>query len=113
MSKALSMFESNKCSDSGGWVRDWKPGPPPKTEEEKVAAARKYNLIPEDYECYPETEGYGDYPKLPPVGYDARDPYEDLDYYYHRRNYGETLHIDYDAMTGERHDPNAKFHFTP
>ena len=32
---------------SGGWVRDWKPGPPPKTAEERIAAAKKYNLIPE------------------------------------------------------------------
>ena len=78
---------------SGGWVRDWKPGPPPKTEAERIAAAKKYNLIPEDYECYDEDMGTGDYPALPIVGQDARDPYEDFDYHYHRRNFGETVNI--------------------
>ena len=63
----------------------------PKTETERIAAARKYNLIPEDYEVHDESTGFGDYPKLPPVGMDARDPYEDLDYHYYRRNYGETV----------------------
>ena len=99
-------------SRSCGWVRDWKPGPPPKTAEERAAAARKYNLIPEDYQVADEEEGYGDYPKLPPVGMDARDPYEDMDYYYWRQNYGETLHTDADAFTADRHDPNEKWRFT-
>ena len=75
----------------GGWARDWKPGPVPRTPEERAAAARKYNLIPEDYDVNDESLGFGDYPKLPAVGMDARDPYEDLDYHYHRRNYGETV----------------------
>lgn len=95
----------------GGWNQDWKPGPYPKTKEEREAAARKYNLIPEDYEPYPEGSGYGDYPKLPPVGQDARDPYEDFDYYYRRRNYGETVHIDYDAHMSEKHNPNQTFRY--
>lgn len=94
---------------SCGWVRDWKPGPPPTTPEERAAAARKYNLIPEDYESYDASEAMGDYPKLPPVGMDARDPYEDMDYYFWRSNYGEPLHRDYDMFTADRHDPNAKW----
>lgn len=84
--------------ETGGWTRDWKPGPVPKTEEERAAAAKKYNLIPEDYEVNDEELGYGDYPKLPPVGMDARDPYEDLDYHYHRRNYGETVRLPHELM---------------
>ena len=76
---------------SGGWIKDWKPGPPPKTEEERIAAAKKYNLIPEDYETYDESHGTGDYPKLPIVSMDSRDPYEDFDYYYFRQNFGETV----------------------
>jgi len=96
-----------------GWVRDWKPGPPPKTKEEREAAAKKYNLIPEDYEVHDASEGYGDYPKLPPVGQDARDPFEDFDHHYRRLNYGETLHVDYDAYTSDRHDPNEKYRYTP
>jgi NADH dehydrogenase (ubiquinone) 1 beta subcomplex subunit 8 len=84
----------------------------PKTEEERIAAAKKYYLIPEDYEVNSEDLGYGDYPKLPPVGMDARDPYEDLDYHYWRNNYGEPLHVDYDMHTSDRHDPNEKWQFT-
>ena len=75
----------------GGWTRDWKPGPYPKTKEEREAAAKKYNLIPEDYEPLPDGTGWGDYPDLPIVGTDARDPYEDFDFHYRRRNYGETV----------------------
>ncbi|CAG2109967.1 unnamed protein product [Medioppia subpectinata] len=96
-----------------GWIRDWKPGPYPKTQEERDAAAKKYNLIPEDYETYPEGSGYGDYPKLPAVGEDVRDPYEDLDYHFRRRNYGETLNIDYDIYTSDRHNPNETLRYTP
>lgn len=75
----------------GGWVRDYKPGPYPKTREEREAAARKYNLIYEDYETYPEGSGFGDYPKLPLISQDSKSPYEDYDIYYRRRNYGETV----------------------
>lgn len=75
----------------GGWIRDYKPGPYPKTPEEREAAARKYNLIPEDYDCYEEGSGYGDYPKLPVVSQDAMDPYEEYDNYYRRRNFGQTV----------------------
>jgi len=96
-----------------GWIRDWKPGPYPKTKEEREAAAKKYNLIPEDYEPYPEGTGTGDYPKLPPVGQDARDPYEDFDYHYRRRNFGETLHREYEIYTSDRHNPNEELRYTP
>jgi len=96
-----------------GWIRDWKPGPYPKTKEEREAAAKKYNLIPEDYEPYPEGTGTGDYPKLPVVGQDARDPYEDFDYHYRRRNFGETLHREYEIYTSDRHNPNEELRYTP
>jgi len=99
-------------SRSCGWTRDWKPGPYPKTKEEREAAAKKYNLIPEDYEPLPEGTGWGDYPDLPMVGQDARDPHEDFDFHYRRRNFGETLHKDYDAITSDRHDPNSKMRYT-
>lgn len=48
-------------------------------------------MIVEDYETYPEGSGFGDYPKLPVVCQDARDPYEEFDFYYRRRNYGEPV----------------------
>lgn len=48
----------------------------------------------------------GDYPNLGKVGMDARDPYEDMDYYFFRRNYGEYIHIEGDLFQSDRHDPN-------
>merc|ERR1711981_1508257 len=62
-----------KRSMAGGvkpWNYLWKPGPYPETEEERLAAAKKYGLIPEDYEPYPNDgqwneaigpHGLGDY----------------------------------------------------
>ena len=72
----------------------WKPGPPPVTEEQRRAAAAKYNLIPEDYDVWDEKEGYGDYPKFQGAGFDARDPFDDYDDEYERYFYGEPVHID-------------------
>merc|ERR1712099_152797 len=55
------------------WNYLWKPGPYPETEEERLAAAKKYGLIPEDYKPYPPDafwnehvgpQGLGDYPML-------------------------------------------------
>jgi len=47
------------------WNYLWKPGPYPKTEAERVAAAKKYGMLPEDYKPFPnEGEGLGDYPDL-------------------------------------------------
>lgn len=74
------------------WNKDWKPGPYPKTEAERLAAAKKYGLLPQDYEPYPDDgTGYGDYPKLPVVSADARDPFYNWDYPDQKRNYGETV----------------------
>ncbi|RWS26087.1 NADH dehydrogenase [ubiquinone] 1 beta subcomplex subunit 8-like protein [Leptotrombidium deliense] len=72
-----------------GHLKYWRPGPPPKTKEEHEAAARKYNMIPEDYKPHPEDENWGDYPDLPWASVESRDPYEPWDYYYSRRSYGE------------------------
>lgn len=80
-------------------------GPYPKTKEERILAAKKYNLIPEDYETYPEDEGFGDYPKLPTIGTANRDPYDDYDDPVDRRYYGEPFHLYYDLYQYERHDP--------
>lgn len=80
-------------------------GPYPRTPEERLKAARKYNLIPEDYETYDEDEGWGDYPKLPAIGAYNRDKYDDFDDIFHCRYYGEPLHRDCDLYTWERIDP--------
>ena len=57
----------------------------PRTMEERIAAAKKYNLHPADYKPFEGEKiegvltGFGDYPDLPAISYDARDPYEAWD----------------------------------
>lgn len=40
------------------WNKDFKPGPIPTTEEERKAAAKKYGLLPHEYEPYPDDGKY-------------------------------------------------------
>ena len=76
------------------WNKNWKPGPYPRTPEERAAAAKKYGLTEADYEPYPDDGmGYGDYPKLPRVSAEARDPYEDWDMPEMKRNFGEPVQL--------------------
>ena len=76
------------------WNKDWKPGPFPTTPEQRVAAAKRYGLRVEDYDVYDhDGMGYGDYPKLPMVSGDAKDPYEDWDIPALKRNYGEPVSL--------------------
>lgn len=75
------------------WNKDWKPGPYPVTEEEKVAAAKKYGLRREDYKPYPDDGfGFGDYPDLGQIGMESKDPFEDWDMPELKRNFGEPVH---------------------
>jgi len=93
------------------WNKDFKPGPYPRTPEERAAAAKKYGLIPEDYEPYPENvdgPGYGDYPKLPEVSGDARDPYHTWDFPEHKRNFNEPLNAEFDMLGEDRYNANAR-----
>lgn len=76
----------------------------PRTEEERLRAAKKYNLIPEDYEPYPEEEGFGDYPNLKPIGAYNKDKYLDYDDPFDYRHYGEVCHRDYEMLLWERAD---------
>ncbi|GAV03610.1 hypothetical protein RvY_14006 [Ramazzottius varieornatus] len=97
------------CRHAGGghWNPDWRADPKvPETEEERIRAAKKYNLLPDDYKPYPEDSlnARGDYPDLPIISGSQRDPYEPFDYPELRRNYGEPLHIDFDMYTAERVD---------
>jgi len=70
----------------------WKPGPYPKTEEERLAAAKKYGLLPEEYEPYPDDGlGFGDYPKLPDIGQDSKSEYYPWDCPEHNRNFGKAI----------------------
>ncbi|XP_054718293.1 NADH dehydrogenase [ubiquinone] 1 beta subcomplex subunit 8, mitochondrial-like [Uloborus diversus] len=84
------------------WNKDWKPGPYPRTEEEKIAAARKYNLLPEDYEPYPEEEGFGDYPKFPPLHMEDRSDFEAYDFPHLKRNFGEPVHPDMEILLEDK-----------
>ncbi|XP_066999367.1 NADH dehydrogenase [ubiquinone] 1 beta subcomplex subunit 8, mitochondrial [Anabrus simplex] len=91
------------------WNKDWKPGPYPKTPEEKAAAAKKYGLLPEEYEPYPDDGlGYGDYPKLPLVSGEAKDPYYPWDFPEHKRNFNEPLHAYANLIGEDRFDVSAK-----
>lgn len=74
------------------WNKDFKPAPYPTTEEERVAAAKKYNLLPQDYKSYPDDGvGYGDYPHLPDVPVETKDPYYPYDSPELKRNFGEPV----------------------
>ncbi len=79
---------------SAAWNKDWKPGSFPVTAKERASAAKKYGMRPEDYEPYPDDGmGHGDYPMLPLVSEEAKDPYEVYDLPESRRNYGEPVRM--------------------
>ncbi|XP_054838117.1 NADH dehydrogenase [ubiquinone] 1 beta subcomplex subunit 8, mitochondrial [Eublepharis macularius] len=90
---------------ASGLPKDLRPGPYPRTPEERAAAAKKYNLRVEDYEPFPDDGmGYGDYPKLPDRSQQERDPYYNWDHSDLRRNYGEPVHWDFDMFLRTRLD---------
>ncbi|GFY76668.1 NADH dehydrogenase 1 beta subcomplex subunit 8, mitochondrial [Trichonephila inaurata madagascariensis] len=95
------------------WNKDWKPGPYPRTEEERIAAAKKYNMLPEDYEPYPEEEGFGDYPKFKMFHMESRNRFEAYDYPELKRNYGEPIHPDYDLCLEDRVNFQRKYQVSP
>ncbi|XP_066250304.1 NADH dehydrogenase [ubiquinone] 1 beta subcomplex subunit 8, mitochondrial [Euwallacea similis] len=93
------------------WNKDFMPGPCPKTESEKIAAAKKYGIPVEEYETYPDDgSGCGDYPKLPIDPAEARDPFYPWDFPELKRNFQEILHDDFDCYTEDRLNPNVKLH---
>jgi hypothetical protein len=74
------------------WNKDWKPGPYPKTPEERASAAKKYGMRLEDYEPFPDDGlGKGDYPDLPLVSGDSKDRWENWDMPHLKRNFGEPV----------------------
>ncbi|KAL1449210.1 hypothetical protein WDU94_000427 [Cyamophila willieti] len=89
------------------YTPDWVPGKRPETEEERIKAAKKYNLLPEEYEPQ-DDDGFaqGDYPKLPTSHIDDRDPFYPWDYPLLRTNYGETLPDDFIISTYGMFNPN-------
>lgn len=100
------------CKRSAGqWTKDWMPGPAPTTPEERAAAAKKYNLLPEEY----EPSEWGDYPKLPDVSGASKDPHYNWDMFSIKKDYCETLHEHYNVICEERYDINRdeKFPIPP
>lgn len=81
---------------------DWMPGPYPKTEKERIAAAKKYNLLPEEYEPLdPKWDvGMGDYPVLPNRCFDDEDPYSDYEHMADARHFGEPVHHAWEVLGG-------------
>ena len=75
------------------WNYQYMPGPYPKTVEEREAAAKKYGMTIEEYQPYPESMGYGDYPKLPDIGEDSRDPHYPYDNPELKRNFNEPVSL--------------------
>lgn len=85
------------------WNKDFKPALYPETQKQREQAAKKYGIPIEKYEPYPDDGlGYGDYPKLPNISADAKDPYYPYDYPEHKRNFGEPIHADADLYSEDR-----------
>ncbi|GAB0088881.1 NADH dehydrogenase [Sergentomyia squamirostris] len=85
------------------WNKDFKPGKYPETEEERKAAAKKYGMHPDEYEPYPnDGTGYGDYPKLPDLPVEMKDPYYPYDMPALKKNFNEPVHIDYNLWSEDR-----------
>uniref|UniRef100_A0A7R9DZ22 NADH dehydrogenase [ubiquinone] 1 beta subcomplex subunit 8, mitochondrial n=1 Tax=Timema monikensis TaxID=170555 RepID=A0A7R9DZ22_9NEOP len=91
------------------WNKDYKPGPYPVTQKERDAAAKKYGLLPAEYEPYPDDGlGYGDYPKLPAISGDDKDPYYPWDFPEHKRNFNEPVHVDADMYGEDRYNRHSE-----
>ena len=91
------------------WNYLWKPGPYPETESARIAAAKKYGLIVEDYKPYPKGSDVmaGDYPDLPLVPEFNRARLYEWDFPEFRRDYGEPLHEDWDMYRETRFTPHT------
>uniref|UniRef100_A0A8D8TRN1 NADH dehydrogenase [ubiquinone] 1 beta subcomplex subunit 8, mitochondrial n=1 Tax=Cacopsylla melanoneura TaxID=428564 RepID=A0A8D8TRN1_9HEMI len=89
------------------YTPDWLPGKRPQTEEEHKKAAKRYNMLPEEYEPQPDDGlATGDYPHLPTSHLDDRDPFYPWDYPLLRTNYGEALPDDFIINTYGIFNPN-------
>merc|ERR1711874_166867 len=103
------------------WNYLWKPGPYPETEEERIAAAKKYGLIPEDYKPYPRDgtfnkhigpQGLGDYPMLEPSSGDSRSGHVNWDDPDLKRNFGEPLHYNFYYQQETRYDDTTRHRYS-
>ncbi|KAL5275079.1 NDUFB8 family protein [Megaselia abdita] len=92
------------------WNKDFKPAKYPETEQEKLAAAKKYYLLPEEYKPYANDGlGQGDYPKLDDgLGVENKDSYYPYDFPEHKRNFNEPLSADYNLYSEDRYSQAEK-----
>ena len=88
---------------------------------ERLAAAKKYGLIPEDYEPYPNDgtwnrglgpQGLGDYPKLERSSGDSRSGQLNWDDPDLKRNYGEPLQYTFYQTHETRMDDTTRKRYT-
>ncbi|KAG9436554.1 NADH dehydrogenase [ubiquinone] 1 beta subcomplex subunit 8, mitochondrial [Apis mellifera carnica] len=85
--------------------KKYMPGLYPKTKEEMKAAAEKYGLHPDEYKpCDPDTNYAGDYPDLPFISVEAKDPYYPWDFPALRRNFEEPIHKEANMLFGDRYE---------
>merc|ERR1712168_161558 len=84
--KLLSRSQFQGClvitstRNAGLWNKDFKPGQTPKSEEERIKAAKKYGLHPDEYQVFPD---------------DGINNAGDYDFPEHRRYWGEPIHKDF------------------
>ncbi|KAF5280653.1 hypothetical protein FQA39_LY05301 [Lamprigera yunnana] len=92
------------------WSKDFKPGPFPRTEAEREAAAEKYGLLPSEYKVYDDDgQGKGDYPKFKPESAERRDPFYPWDSPELKRNFCETMQADEDFYGENRYDISGRY----
>ncbi|XP_046403579.1 NADH dehydrogenase [ubiquinone] 1 beta subcomplex subunit 8, mitochondrial [Ischnura elegans] len=93
------------------WNKDWKPGPYPQNAEEREAAAKKYGLLPSEYQPYPDDGmGHGDYPYLPPNSTESRDLHYPYDLPELKRNFGDVMNAEADMYGEDRIDASHTPH---
>ncbi|KAK9872634.1 hypothetical protein WA026_018767 [Henosepilachna vigintioctopunctata] len=91
------------------WNKDYKPGPFPKTEAERLAAAKKYDMHPSEYAPYNDDgTGFGDYPKFKAQSAESKDPNYPWDFPEFKRNFNEPLHVQFDLFREDRYDINYR-----
>lgn len=97
------------------WNKDFKPARLPTTEADRIAAARKYNLVPSEYETYADNgfNNTGDYPKLPLVSGDSKDPHYPYDFPELKRNFQEPIHVEQELIGEDRYDVSKRHRIPP
>lgn len=92
------------------WNKDYVPGAFPMNQEQRDAAAKKYGIHPDEYKPFPnDGAGFGDYPDIPLVSGDAKDPFYPWDNPELKRNFNETLSNEFDLIGEDRFDISYKY----